>query len=146
MWGTLFRIGARYAFFRRYRNFIIVAVALFFCIIAAILIDANMNLSAGLTGLVGLGVLGWLTVGWFQVGREIRERERQKREKEAQRAAAAEARAQARSEAIGRAKATVSDAARTATTVAANATELAKTSVAGIRDRLGSWSRKGRVE
>src|SRR5882724_9114311 len=119
MWGVLLRLGSRYAFFRRWKKVILFSGMMLLCIIAALLIDAKMYLSAGLICFLVAVALVFFLVQLFQGRRAGRERERRKLAEVARRAAAA----QARSEKFDRAKATFADAARTATSSAANAAD-----------------------
>src|SRR4051794_13777018 len=76
MWAVLLRIGSRYAFFRRWRNVMILSGALALCAIGALLLDTKMYLSAAVVGLVGVILLITFPWQYFRVRRENRERER----------------------------------------------------------------------
>ena len=138
MWGALFNLGARYAFFRRWKNAIVFAGGVLLCAVAAFLIDAEKYLSAGFIGVLAAALLLSFAAHYLREQRAIRERERQKREKIAKRAAAAGA----RSEKIERVKATAAGVAKGVSGRATSFANVAKTGFAGARDKLGSWRNK----
>ena len=149
MWGALIRVGARYAFFRRWKNTLILIGGVLLCAITAFLIDAKMYLSAFFIGVLAAAVMISLALHYLRERRAIRDRERQKAAQAVKRAAAAEA----RSEKIGRVKATAAGMAKGMTGTAAGiakgvagsaagAVNVAKTRYSGARDRLGSWRSK----
>lgn len=94
MWGALVSVGARYAFFRRWKNTIILVGGVLLCAITAFLIDAKMYLSASFIGILAAAVMLGLARHSLRERREVRERERRKLEQAAKRAAAAEARSE----------------------------------------------------
>lgn len=138
MWGAIIRVGARYAFFRRWKNTIIFVGGVLLCAITAFLIDAKMYLSAGFIGILATAVMIWLAAHYLRERREIRERERQKLEQAAKRGAAAEA----RSEKINKVKTTAAEVAKGVRGRAAGLGNVAKTGFSGARDRFGSWRKK----
>ena len=138
MWGALISVGARYAFFRRWKNTFILVGGVLLCAITAFLIDAKMYLSAGFIGILAAAVMIGLAGHYLRERRAIRERERRKLEQAAKRAAASEA----RSERIDKVKATASGMAKGVSGSAAGFVNVAKTGFSGARDRLGSWRSK----
>jgi hypothetical protein len=135
MWGALIKVGARYAFFRRWKNTLIFAGGVLLYAITAFLIDSEKYLSAGFVGSLAAVVLIWLAVHYLRERREIRERERRKQEEAAKRAAAADA----RSEKIKKAKTAVADVAKGVSGKAAGFASVAKTGLSGARDKFSSW-------
>ena len=119
-------------------NYIAFSVAVLLCVIATILVDAGMYLSAGFIGFLGAAGLVLFGVHLLRDLREARERK--------QELAAAERRAQARSERMDRAKATVADTARSATSRAAKVAGRAKAKVFGAFKRARFWGRRNRSE
>lgn len=138
MWGVLIRLGARYAFFRRWKNTFVIGGLIFLCAITAILIDARMYLSAGLLGVLAVAALFALAMYYLRERRESRERERRKLEESARRAAAAEA----RSEKFEKVKASASEMAKNMGSSAADLAGVAKSGFSDARDRLSSWRSK----
>lgn len=138
MWGAIIRIGARYAFFRRWKNTFILIGAILLCGITVFLIDAKMYLSAGFAGALAALVVFGVGVHYLQERREIRAREQQKHEQAVKRAAAAAA----RGEAIDKAKASVAGMAKGVSDGAAGLAGVAKTGFFSARDRLGSLRSK----
>ena len=135
MWTALVRQIVVFFITRRGKRVIAFAGAILLCFITALLIDSRMYLTAGFTGALAAAALIAFIVQYFRQRTEQRERVRQDAEEAVRRAAAA----QARSEKFDKAKSTVADAARTATGSAANIADLARTGIAGARDRLRSW-------
>jgi hypothetical protein len=138
MWGAIIRVGARYAFFRRWKNTFILVGAILLCGITVFLVDAKMYLSAGFVGAVAAIVMFGVAAHYIRERRELRERELQEREQTAKRAAAAAA----RSEKIDKAKASVVSAARGVGAGAAGLADTAKTGLSSARDKLGAWRGK----
>ncbi len=138
MWTALVRQIVVFLITSRGKRVIAFAGAMLLCFITALLIDSRMYLTAGFTGVLATAALVAFVVQYSRQRTEQRERVRQDAEEAVRRAAAA----QARSEKIDKAKSTVADAARTATGSAADIADLAKTGIAGARDRLSSWRTK----
>ncbi|MGB9367814.1 MAG: hypothetical protein WCE79_17560 [Xanthobacteraceae bacterium] len=138
MWGAVIRIGARYAFFRRWKNTIILVGAILLCGVTVFLVDAKMYLSAGFVGALAAIVMFGVASHYIRERREVRERELQKREQAAKRAAAAVA----RGETINKAKASAVNVAKGVGDGAAGLAGAAKTGFSSARDKLGSWRRK----
>jgi hypothetical protein len=80
MWAALIRVGARYAFFRRWKNTIFFVGAMTLCGIAALLIDTRMYLSAGFVGVFAVGSAIVIAGHYLRQRREEQERERRKRQ------------------------------------------------------------------
>ena len=140
MWGALARQLFAYVLTRRGKKVLAFVGTMLLCFVTALLLDLKLYLTAGFTGLLTLVTLvAWLVQG-FKQRRGDRMRERQDAEDAVRRAAAA----QARGETIGKAKSTVTGAARTMTSGAYGA---AKSSLARGRDTitLRRW-RRGAAE
>ena len=135
MWGALIKVGARYAFFRRWKNTLILIGWVALCAVTVFLIDAKMYLSAGFIGVLATVVMFGLALHYVRERRALQERERLKREQAAKRAAAAEA----RSEKIDKMKTAAAEVAKGAVGGAAGFVNVAKTGISEARDRLGSW-------
>ena len=149
MWGALISFGARYAFFRKWKNTIILVVGVLLCALTSFLIDAKMWLSAFFIGILAVAVMISLAVHYLRERRALRGRERQKAEQAARRVAAAEARSEkiekVKATAAGMAKGMTGTAAGMAKGVAGSAAgvvNVAKTGYSGARDRLGAWRNK----
>ena len=140
MWGALISVGARYAFFRRWKNTFIFVGGVLLCAVTAFLIDAKMYLSAGFIGILAAAVMLGFAAHYLRERREIQERERRKLEKSAKRAAASEA----RSERIDKVRTTAAEVAKGVGGRAAGFVNVAKPGFSGARDKLGSWHNKGR--
>jgi hypothetical protein len=138
MWGALIRVGARYAFFRRWKNTIILVAGVLLCAITALLIDAKMYLSAGFIGILAVAVMLGLAAHYLRERREVRENERRKLEQAAKRAAAAEA----RSERMDKLRATATGVAKGVSGSAAGFVNVAKTGFSDTRDKFDSWRNK----
>ena len=138
MWGAVIRIGARYAFFRRWKNTIILVGAIVLCGVTVFLIDAKMYLSAGFVGALAAVVVLGIAAHYFRERRELRERELRKREQDAKRAAAAAA----RNEKIDKVKASATGMAKGVGEGAVGLISTAKTGLSSARDQLGAWRRK----
>jgi len=138
MWTALVRQIAFFLITRRGKRIIAFTGAMLLCFITALLIDSRMYLTAGFTGILAVAALVAFVFQYFRQRTEKRGRVRQDAEEAVRRAAAA----QTRSEKFDKAKSTVADAARTATGSAANIADLAKSGIAGARDRLSSWRSK----
>jgi hypothetical protein len=138
MWGALVRIGARYAFFRRWKNTIVFVGGVLLCALTAFLIDAKMYLSGGFIGVFAAGVMLWLASHYLRERREIRERERRKLEEAIKRAAAAKA----RSEKIDNARTAAAGVVKGVSSSAAGFVNVAQTGFSGARDRLDAWRNK----
>lgn len=72
MWGAIIRLGARYAFFRRWKNTLIFAGGILLCAITVFLIDAKMYYSAGFIGILAVAVMCWIAAHSLRERREIR--------------------------------------------------------------------------
>lgn len=138
MWGALIRVGARYAFFRRWKNTFIFVGGVLLCALTAFLIDAKMYLSAGFIGILAAAVMLGLAGHYLRERREVRERERRKLERAAKRTAGAEA----RSERIHKIRTTAAGVAKGVSGSAAGFVNVAKTGFSGARNKLGSWRNK----
>jgi hypothetical protein len=141
MWGAVIRIGARYAFFRRWKNTIILVGGILLCGVTVFLIDARMYLSAGFVGALTAVVMFGIAAHYLRERRErreLRERELRKREQEAKRAATAAA----RNEKIEKAKASATGVAKGVGEGAVGLMGAARTGLSSARDKLGSWRSK----
>jgi hypothetical protein len=135
MWGAIIRVGARYAFFRRWKNTIIFIGTVLLCAITVFLVDAKMYLSASFIGILAAAAILWLAAHYLRERSEIRKRERRKLEQAAKREAAAEA----RGERIDKMKTTAAEMVKG---TAAGFVDVAKTGFSGARSKLGSWRNK----
>lgn len=138
MWGALIRVGARYAFFRRWKNTLILVGGMLLCAITAFLIDAKMYLSAGFVGILAATVMVGVVVHYFRERSEMRERERRKLEEAAKRAAAVEARI----ERIAKLRTTAAEVAKGVSGSAVGFVHVAKSGISEARGKLRSWRNK----
>jgi mannitol-specific phosphotransferase system IIBC component len=137
MWAALVRNVFVFVLTRRGKKVIAFVGAMLLCFLTALLIDWRMYMSAGLAGLLAAAALIAFIVQHLRLRVEKRERARQDIAKAARRAAAGEA----RSENIQKAKSAFTEAARDASSAAV---DVAKTGLAGARDRVSSWRSKDR--
>src|SRR2546430_9216457 len=75
MWGAIIRVGARYAFFRRWKNTIILAGGILLCGVTIFLVDAKLYLSAGFVGIIVAAGMLWIAAHYVRERRAIRGRE-----------------------------------------------------------------------
>jgi hypothetical protein len=139
MWGALARQIAAYALTRRGKKLLAFIGTMLLCFVTAILLDLQMYISAGLSGvLAAVAFVTWVTQGF----RQRREQERRQVETAARREAAAAA----RGEKIDYAKATVSGAVRSVTTgaayIAGGTARVAWKGLTGARDKVFVWRKK----
>jgi len=138
MWGAIIRVGARYAFFRRWKNTIILAGGILLCGVTIFLVDAKLYLSAGLVGIIVAAVMLWIAAHYVRERRAIREREVRQREEASKREAAAAA----RSEKIDKVKASAAGVAKGVSESAVGLVGAARTGISSARERVGSWRSK----
>ena len=139
MWGALARQIAAYALTRRGKKLLAVIGTMLLCFVTAILLDLQMYISAGLSGVLAVvALVTWITQGF----RQRREQERRQVETAARREAAA----LARGEKIDYAKATVSGAVKSVTSgaayIAGGTVRVAWKGLTGARDRVFVWRKK----
>ena len=139
MWGALARQIAAYALTRRGKKLLAFIGTMLLCFVTAILLDLQMYISAGLSGVLAAAALvTWITQGL----RQRREQERRQVETAARREAAVAA----RGEKIDYAKATVTGAVRTvrsgAAYIAGGTARVAWKGLTGARDKVFVWRRK----
>jgi type II secretory pathway pseudopilin PulG len=139
MWGALARQIAAYALTRRGKKLLAFIGTMLLCFVTAILLDLQMYISAGLSGVLAAAALAtWITQGF----RQRRERERRQVETAARREAAAVA----RGEKIDYAKATVSGAVKNVTSgaayIAGGTVRVAWKGLTGARDKVFVWRKK----
>ena len=139
MWGALARQIAAYALTRRGKKLLAFIGTMLLCFVTAILLDVQMYISAGLSGvLAAVALVIWITQGF----RQRREQERRQVETAARREAAA----LARGEKIDYAKATVSGAVKNVTSGAAylagGTVRVAWKGLTGARDKVFVWRKK----
>ena len=146
MWGALARQIAAYALTRRGKKLLAFIGTMLLCFVTAVLLDLQMYISAGFSGVLAvIALITWITQGF----RQRREQERRQVETAARREAAAIA----RGEKIDYAKATVSGAAKTVTGAARSVTSgaayiaggtlrVAWKGVTGARDKVFVWRKK----
>jgi hypothetical protein len=139
MWGALARQIAAYALTRRGKKLLAFIGTMLLCFVTAILLDLQMYISAGLSGVLAAAALvTWITQGF----RQRREHERRQVETAARREAAAAA----RGEKIDYAKATVSGAVRNVTSgaayIAGGTMRVAWKGLTGARDKVFVWRKK----
>ena len=139
MWGALARQIAAYALTRRGKKLLAFIGTMLLCFVTAILLDLQMYISAGLSGVLAVvALVTWITQGF----RQRREQERRQVETAARREAAA----LARGEKIDYAKATVSGAVKSVTSgaayIAGGTVRVAWKGLTGARDRVFVWRKK----
>src|SRR5688572_26167355 len=146
MWGALARQIAAYALTRRGKKLLAVVGTMLLCFVTAILLDLQMYISAGFSGVLAAAALvTWITQGF----RQRREQERRQVETAARREAAA----LARGERIDYAKTTVSGAAKSVTGavksvtsgaayIAGGTVRVAWKGLSGARDKVFVWRKK----
>src|SRR5687767_7446400 len=139
MWGALARQIAAYALTRRGKKLLAFIGTMLLCFATAILLDLQMYISAGLSGvLAAVALVTWITQGF----RQRREQERRQVETAARREAAA----LARGEKIDYAKATVSGALKSVTSgtayIAGGTVRVAWKGLTGARDKVFVWRKK----
>ena len=139
MWGALARQIAAYALTRRGKKLLAFVGTMLLCFVTAILLDLEMYISAGFSGVLAAVALGtWIIQGF----RQRREQERRQVETAARREAAA----LARGEKIDYAKATVSGAVRSVTSgaayIAGGTVRVAWKGLTGARDKVFVWRKK----
>ena len=138
MWGAMIRLGARYAFFRRWKNTIALCGAALLCATTAVFVDAKMDLTAGIVGILAAVALIALAIHYIRERHETRERERRQLGLAARRAATAEA----RNEKIEKVKTSAAEMAKGVSTGAAGLMGAAKAGFSDARDRVSSWRNK----
>jgi hypothetical protein len=126
----------------RQRNQLAFGGTILLCFLTVLLIDLQLYLSAGFTGVVAIVGLCALLMRSFRQRKDTRERGRNISLKAEKRAAVAEA----RSEKINRTKAAVVEAAKGLRSVAADFVDATKTRVRGVRGRLRFWRSKNEPE
>jgi hypothetical protein len=139
MWGVLnfgAKLASRYLLPRHWIRYVLLASVVVLAILNALLVDAKLYWTAGLTGVlavVGLIVLG---IQFIRASREKAERQRLQAETAARRAAAAQARAekihQVRTSVTEAAKGLGGGAAHLTKSRAASFADLTKNSAAGL--------------
>jgi Ca2+/Na+ antiporter len=138
MWGALARQLAAYVLTRRGKKTLAFVGTMLLCFITAVLLDLEMYISAGLTGVLAFAALAsWVTHSY----KHRRERE----QREIERAVRRETAAKSRAERMDYARSTLSGAARNVTTgasnVASGATHVASGAATAAKNGLsGAWS------
>jgi hypothetical protein len=138
MWGALFRQLAIFLFTRRGRRIAALIGLVLLGFVTALLIDAQMYLSAAFAGAITLAAILAFIVQSFTYRKRERARIRRAAVAEIERAAAAQVRAEKRS----KAKSRVASAAQAARGTASSMARLARTGVSASRNRLKRWRRK----
>ena len=139
MWGALARQIAAYALTRRGKKLLAFIGTMLLCFVTAILLDLQMYISAGFSGvLAAVALVTWITQGF----RQRREQERRQVETAARREAAA----LARGEKIDYAKTTVSGAVKSmasgAVYIAGGTVRVPWKGLTGARDKVFVWRKK----
>ncbi len=138
MWGALVRQLVAYVLTRRGKKVIAFVGTMLLLFVTALLLDTQLYLTAGFTGLLAAAtVLSWAVNNIRQRHRD-RERERLQLEEALRRAAAAAA----RGEKMDKARSTFTGAARTVTGGAANVVGAARSGISATRDKLKFWKRR----